>query len=346
MKRILFFLILCIVVCHYANAYMYFTIDNVNYCFDNEYPSDYVSIAPTADFRYGLPMGHDCPPTTGMDLENNYAGATDIIIPGTVDYYKYNVSWDSFETDQPYTYNVSGINDGAFAYANVGQGLTSITISPNLNYVGYLAFFGTPIQRVVISDLAAWCKIRFNLYKTSYGPEDAYSDDIASTPTGTWHRHITRGNSYDVSDVIESNGELWLNGERITNLEIPSTVEAINNYSFLGCEQLQTAIIPASVGRIGDMAFAGCTGLQELKVIAAEPPALGSQVFREIDTDNCTLVVPAGTVQLYQQADQWNQFKNIVEAGDTPITVNPDVNGDGVVDIDDVNIVVNAILHK
>ena len=37
---------------------------------------------------------------------------------------------------------------------------------------------------------------------------------------------------------------------------------------------------------------------------------------------------------------------NIVEAGDTPITVNPDVNGDGVVDIDDVNIVVNAILHK
>ena len=343
MKRVLSLLMLSLALCPGLKAYYYFTFDNVRYCFDPESTINYMTVSPTSDFRYGLPMMHDSAPTSGMDLENNYAGVTDVVIPASVEYYAYDASWDNFDPSQSVNYAVLGIDEGAFAFANAGQGLTSIALPPSLRSVGYLAFYGTPIERVDITDLEAWCNIRFLMYETTYGHDGAYSDYIATTPTGTWHRNLTYG---EVTDVVEPNGELWLNGQRLTDLVVPSTVQAIGNYAFLGCQQLLTATIPASVSQIGDMALAGCTGLQQLQVEASEPPALGKQVFRDIDTEACTLQVPADAVEKYRAAEQWSAFGNIVEIGSTTPSINADVNGDGRVDIDDVNIVVNKILGK
>ena len=94
------------------------------------------------------------------------------------------------------------------------------------------------------------------------------------------------------------------------------------------------------------MALAGCTGLQQLQVEASEPPALGKQVFRDIDTEACTLQVPAGAVEKYREAEQWSAFANIVEIGAITPSINADVNGDGRIDIDDVNAVINALLAQ
>ena len=52
--------------------------------------------------------------------------------------------------------------------------------------------------------------------------------------------------------------------------------------------------------------------------------------------------VPAGTAELYHTAEQWRDFRNIVEM-DYIIT---DVNEDGAVDVGDVNTVLAAILNN
>lgn len=68
-------------------------------------------------------------------------------------------------------------------------------------------------------------------------------------------------------------------------------------------------------------------------------------VFSENVYTDATLHVPNGSLQLYYTAPVWMKFDNIVEDG----AVQPlkgDVNGDGAVDIDDVNSVIKIIIHK
>lgn len=82
-----------------------------------------------------------------------------------------------------------------------------------------------------ISDLAAWCNIDF-------------------------------GNSD--SNLLYYAENLYLNGEKVTNLVIPDGVTEIKNYAFNGCSALTSITIPSSVTSIGNYAFNGCTGLKEV----------------------------------------------------------------------------------
>ena len=64
------------------------------------------------------------------------------------------------------------------------------------------------------------------------------------------------------------------------------------------------------------------------------------------DSYYATLYVPKGSVEAYRNAEDWGLFHNIVgiDVPDEP-TVYGDVNGDGEVNITDVNTVINAIIN-
>ena len=98
---------------------------------------------------------------------------------------------------------------------------------------------------------------------------------------------------------------------------------------------------------IGKQAFSGCSGFTAINNHINHPSdiQLGSDVFYKIPKDKCTLYVPFGRVDEYRVADQWKDFINILE-GDWGDSVNGDVNGDGVVDVDDLNIVINIMVRK
>ncbi len=61
------------------------------------------------------------------------------------------------------------------------------------------------------------------------------------------------------------------------------------------------------------------------------------------------LHVPQGSLQLYKKAECWKNFYRIIDdlppAGGAP-DVNGDLNGDGVVDVDDLNILINIMVKK
>ena len=119
----------------------------------------------------------------------------------------------------------------AFYYCNK---ITSINIPTGVTYIGSSAFSNcTSLQSVHITDLAAWCAITFGDSALMWGSEMAL------------------GVSYN----------LYLNGEKITNLVIPADVTEISASAFSGCVSLTYVTVAAGVERIASCTFANCTAL-------------------------------------------------------------------------------------
>ena len=127
------------------------------------------------------------------------------------------------------------------------RGLTSVTIPSSLTNIGNNAFYGcSSLTAVHITDLAAWCKI-------VYG--DGYSHPL-------YYAH-----------------HLFLEGQEVKDLVIPSSVTHIRSLAFVGCTGLTSVTIPSSVTSIGNQAFYYCSGLTSVtipsSVISIGPSAFG-----------------------------------------------------------------------
>ena len=101
----------------------------------------------------------------------------------------------------------------------------------------------------------------------------------------------------------------------LRGITIPSSVTKISSNAFWGCSSLLTIRVPASVITIGSYAFSGCTGLGSFYSDANSPInlSLSTQVFYNVSNNGCKLYVPIGSKSLYQAANQWGDFTNIVE---------------------------------
>ena len=100
------------------------------------------------------------------------------------------------------------------------------------------------------------------------------------------------------------------------NTLISETVTAIGQYAFEGHSKLQNICIPAGVVRIGESAFSGCAALMSVTSGIVSPFDINDNTFDEDTYKTATLNVPNGTKTLYQAAEGWKNFLNIVEAKD------------------------------
>ena len=134
----------------------------------------------------------------------------------------------------PSTYNGLPIDTiGNYAFSGCTS-LTSVTIPDSITNIGSEAFFNcTNLEAVYITDVAKWCSINFY---------DNYSNPL-----------------------IYANN-LYINGNLVTDLVIPSSVTSINWCAFEYCTSLKSVTIENGVKSINGFAFSDCTSLTSVNI--------------------------------------------------------------------------------
>ncbi len=101
----------------------------------------------------------------------------------------------------------------------------------------------------------------------------------------------------------------------LTSIKIPISVTKIGNGAFEDCTGLISVTIPNSVIDIENAVFTNCGALTSIISEIKDPYEVSQYIFSYETYTKATLTVPAGTRTKYLATKGWNEFKNIVEAG-------------------------------
>ena len=141
-----------------------------------------------------------------------------------------------------------------------------------------------------------------------------------------------------VTTIAEQAGH-WCN---ITKLNAPG-VKVLIKSAFSECASLEEVLLGAACDSIGETVFASCTAITKVTSLNQIPPKGG--IFDDAVYNAATLYVPRGYKEAYQADENWGKFLYIEEIDVEEPGVVSDLNGDGVVDVADVNICINIILE-
>ena len=139
--------------------------------------------------------------------------------------------------------------------------------------------------------------------------------------TNLIHCPITATGKYVIPDSVESIGiEAFAQCKGITELILPAKLKTIGCSAFQNCTGLTTVLIPNSLEEMGYRIFSNCTGLKSILMQADSPIEFAEEldIFHNVNKDNVTLYVPFGTKGNYRMANQWKEFKKIVESDILP----------------------------
>ena len=126
--------------------------------------------------------------------------------------------------------SVAAIGKSAFQDCT---GLTSITIPESVTKMGEYAFAGcSNLTTVNIKSLESWCNIDYN---------------NASYPFNYPH-------------------DLYLDGEKLTDIVIPNSVTELKDDVFEYCASIKSVTLPSGLTKIGKFAFHSCTELTSISV--------------------------------------------------------------------------------
>ena len=153
-----------------------------------------------------------------------------IILPSTIK----EIGYAAFENSQLKEITLHDGLEVIDGFVFSGCKISSINIPSSVRYIESAAFSNTSLNSVHITDLSAWCQIEY-------------------------------GNNY-AANPLYGGGKLYLNGEPITELTIPSDVTRIKKGAFQYFTDLETLIIPDCVTVIEDYAFSNCTNLKSVSL--------------------------------------------------------------------------------
>ena len=102
---------------------------------------------------------------------------------------------------------------------------------------------------------------------------------------------------------------------------VPEGAQDLSN-CFQNCTKLVAVVLPESTEKVINT-FAGCDNLTSVTVNAPVPPEVTEGTFSANALLNGTLYVPKGCKALYESAEYWKNFSNIVETDYVPTTFCP-----------------------
>uniref|UniRef100_UPI004055B689 leucine-rich repeat protein n=1 Tax=Alistipes sp. TaxID=1872444 RepID=UPI004055B689 len=203
---------------------------------------------------------------------------------------------------------VTKIGTQAFLYC---EELKYVNIPKSVERILDQAFAikGKNLEKVYITDLSAWFNIAFG----------------SGTANPIWN----------------TNAKLWLNGEELTEITIPSDISILRFAAFYGCDWLTDIVIPDSISAIGGRAFQGCSnlinvtignnvtriaysafsGCSNLKSVYCKPTtpptahrgaSSGAWGVFNNNAKGRLIYVPRASVDAYKAADGWSSYADSI----------------------------------
>lgn len=166
-----------------------------------------------------------------------YSG--NIVIPSTITY-------------NNFIYNVTSIGSNAI-WGN--HTIESVTIPNSITRMGECAFADAiGLEKVIVSDIAAWCNISF---------------ELGANPLVEAH-HLYSDENTEITDLIIPEGVTRISKEAffyctaLNSVTIPQSVKSIKDYAFSHCNNLNSVNFSEGLIRIGEGAFQLCSNLKTI----------------------------------------------------------------------------------
>lgn len=194
--------------------------------------------------------------------------------------------------------------------------LKNVVINPAMTEIGFQAFLNcTSLEEI---DLRHIKTIYANAFKGS-GVKDVDMTNVETIGEGAFIECKNLNIEINLPNLKGTLGNSAFSGLSITKIASLGSVSIIgtgtNSYGwgpFKNCENLLEVILPTTVTNIGWGAFNNCSALRFIKILAAVPPALSTNVFD--NTNNCPLYVPAASVAAYKTATNWSNYASRIQA--------------------------------
>ena len=252
---------------------------------------------------------------------------TDLSIPTSVSSIRnYSFTGCTSITSLTLPSNVISIGDGAFeGCSNMASIKANRSTPPTL---GTNAFEGVntliPINLPCGALTAYQAASGWNAFSNYYdecSPIVFADDNVKALCVDNWDTNGDGELSYVEAAAVSAIGDVFKSNTAITSFDefkYFTGVTTVPNMAFMGCTNLGSITLPANIGSIGNGSFFNCTGLATLTVMAATPPTLGTQPFRNVDA-SIPVYVPCESYEAYQG---WAGFSNFVCVEDRILLVN------------------------
>ena len=136
--------------------------------------------------------------------------------------------------------------------------------------------------------------------------------NVAIIGNSAFRGNLFNGTLVLPSELISLGLEAFGRCSRLSGVvEIPKNIRSIPSEIFSGCKNLEGVILHKNVEVIEPEAFRDCFYLNSLISKAKNPPTISPDSFSGVAKDNFTLEVPETSVNLYKNAENWNEFKRI-----------------------------------
>lgn len=231
---------------------------------------------------------------------------------------------------------------GDFAFNDVYYSLTAMTIPGSVKSIGKRAFsccydlkaITIPNSVQSIGDHAFY----FCMSMTSASIGNA----VASIGRNAF-QYCKKLTNVVIPNSVSSLGIYSFSScDALSSVTLSSSLNLIDEGTFMSCPALSAITIPNAVSYIGAKAFDNCNALKTVTCQSIVPPVMAhSNCFSTVAYNNADLKVPMGAIQTYKTTDYWYLFNKMTGYG---VVITGDVNGDGIVDIQDVSCIVEYIL--
>lgn len=194
-------------------------------------------------------------------------------------------------------------------YAFLGDsGLNALQFPATTTEIGEGAFKHTALGRADLSGCKKLTKIGSWAFADNAALQEVvFHDGISSIGEGAFFS-TSLGSAELPGGISKLDDLAFASNRSLESVSLPDGVKEIGGYALADCSAISSLTIPAGVDAIGDEAFRNCNGLSEIKAEPTTPPALGEDVWKNLDKSGIELEVPTGSENLYKSADQWRDF--------------------------------------